>query len=107
MTTPQFIAWLDRKMAEHGVGKLVPPEEVLAAELEERLKSKVPEAITERILREAGCEEQVTTALKAIKRPSGEKLAKGIKELFAREPEREWRNHIEAVASRIKDEGTP
>ena len=25
MTTPQFIAWLDRKMAEHGDGKLVPP----------------------------------------------------------------------------------
>ena len=29
MTTPQFIAWLDRKMAEHGDGKLIPPPEVL------------------------------------------------------------------------------
>jgi ferritin-like protein len=45
--------------------------------------------------------------LKSIKWPNGEKLAEGIKKLFAREPEREWRNHIEAVASRIKDEGEP
>ena len=29
MTTPQFIAWLDAKMAEHGDGKLIPPPEVV------------------------------------------------------------------------------
>ena len=31
MTTPQFIAWLDGKMAEHGDGKLIPPQDVLEA----------------------------------------------------------------------------
>ena len=41
MTTPEFIAWLDGKMAEHGIGKLVPPESVITAELERRLKSKI------------------------------------------------------------------
>ena len=30
MTTPQLIEWLDRKMEEHGHGRLVPPAEVLA-----------------------------------------------------------------------------
>ena len=34
MTTPQFIDWLDAKMAEHGDGKLVPPQTVVKAELE-------------------------------------------------------------------------
>jgi hypothetical protein len=34
MTTPQFIARLDGKIAEHGDGKLTPPCDVFAQELE-------------------------------------------------------------------------
>src|SRR5262249_52737886 len=34
MTTPQFIQWLDDKMAGLGGGKLIPPDDVLVAELE-------------------------------------------------------------------------
>jgi hypothetical protein len=30
MTSPQFIAWLEGKFAEHGVGKVLPDEETLA-----------------------------------------------------------------------------
>jgi hypothetical protein len=41
MTTPQLIDWLDRKMADHGGGKLIPPKHVLERELAERLESKV------------------------------------------------------------------
>jgi hypothetical protein len=54
MTTPNFIAWLDRKMAEHGVGKLVPPDDVLIADFDQRVEQKVRATLTERILREAG-----------------------------------------------------
>ena len=39
MTTPRFIAWLDGKMADQS--KLVPPAEVLAAELDERIEEKL------------------------------------------------------------------
>ena len=39
------------------------------------------------------------TAIAAIKKPSGATLAKGIKRLFKREPDREWRDHIEAIAA--------
>jgi hypothetical protein len=99
MTTPQFIAWLDDKMAEHGSGKLVPPAEVLAAELDERIEKKVRAATTERILREAGFEDQVATAIAAIKTPSAAVLAKGIKQLFKQKADREWRDHIEAIAA--------
>ena len=41
MTTPAFIAWLDRKMAERGDGKLIPPPEVLEVELESELEEQV------------------------------------------------------------------
>ena len=71
MTTPQFIEWLDDKMAEHGDGKLIPPDEVLEQELAERIESKVRADITERILREAGLEDQVAAAVAKIKTPDG------------------------------------
>jgi hypothetical protein len=95
LTTPQFIAWLDRKMAEHGTGKLIPPPEVLEAELAEKLKEKLRADITERILREGGLEAQLADALKMITPPDGAELAAGIRRLFERETDREWRDHIE------------
>ena len=101
MTTPQFIEWLDAKMAEHGDGKLTPPPEVLTAELEGKLKAKVRAIVTERILREANLDAQVGKALKAIKRPSGDDLAKGAGEMFEQSPAREWRSHVEAVVDAI------
>jgi hypothetical protein len=98
MTTPQFIEWLDAKMAEHGSGKLIPPDDVLAAELERRLDVKVRADVTERILREAGLDEQVAAVLKTIKRPSVAEMKDRIGQLFEREPEREWRDLIENEA---------
>ena len=53
-----------------------------------------------RIERKAG--HQVATALAAIKRPSSAKLVKAIKVLFKREPKREWRDHVKAVAASLK-----
>ena len=100
MTTPQLIAWLDAKMAEHGDGKLVPPNEVLENELALRLEHKVRADLTERILREAGLDEQVAAARRAITMPSGATLKREVARLFKREPDREWRDHIEDVASK-------
>lgn len=84
MTTPQFIEWLDGKMADYD--KLVPPDEVLRDELDRRIEAKVRAAVTERILREARFEGQVATAIAAIKKPSAAVLAKGIKQLFKQKP---------------------
>ncbi len=38
MATPQFIAWLDAKMAQHGNGKLIPPAEVMRDHLAEQVR---------------------------------------------------------------------
>jgi hypothetical protein len=97
MTTPRFIEWLDSKMADYG--KLVPPADVLAAELEERIEEKLRTDITERILREARIDDQVAEAIAAIEKPTAAALAEGTRQLFEREPDREWRDHIEAVAN--------
>jgi hypothetical protein len=100
MTTPQFIEWLDGKLAPY-TGKLIPPADVLAAELDSRIEDKVRAAVTERILREADFEAQVAAALAAIRKPAADLLAKGVGQLFARERDRDWRDHIEAVASSV------
>ena len=102
MTTPQFIEWLDAKMADH-VGKLIPPEKVIKAELEARLDTAVRAKITERILREAKLDRQVKAAMKQIKRPSGRTLIQGIKSLFKSDRAKQWRAHIVvAVAECLK-----
>lgn len=103
MSTPQFIQWLDIKMA--GYDKLIPPGDVIDAELDERITTKVRAAITERILREAGLEAQVANAIAVIQKPDPIVLEIGIRDLFRREPDREWRDHVEAVAAELTGEG--
>ena len=73
---------------------------MLEAELAERIEQKVRAAITERILREAGFEDQVAAAIAAIEKPDGAALAEGIKDLFKQEPDCEWRDHIETEAKK-------
>lgn len=103
MTTPQFIGWLDRKMADHGVGKLIPPDDVLSTELETQLEEKIRVDVTERILREARAEDQIAAALAAIVRPDAAALKTGIRALFEEEPEAEWRDHVENVVEEISE----
>jgi hypothetical protein len=99
MTTPQLIEWLDEKLAPYE-GKLIPPNDVLTTELTERIEEKVRAVTSERILREAGFERQVAKAIAKIKMPNAAALVKGIKQLFKQEPDREWRDHIEAIAKK-------
>jgi hypothetical protein len=99
MTTPQFIAWLDGKMA--GYDKLIPPAEVLETELAERIEQKVRDAVTERILREANVDGQVAAAIAAIESPDSTALAAGVKNLFKTAPDAQWRDHIENVANEL------
>ena len=84
-------------MADYG--KLIPPPEALVAELIARIDENLRNVIRERILREAGFEDQVTEAIAAIEMPTAAALAEGTRQLFEREPDREWRDHIEAVVN--------
>jgi hypothetical protein len=97
MTTPQFIEWLDDKMADYD--KLIPPHEVLEMEWSELIESKTRAAITERILREAGLGDQVAAAIAAIEKPSAEELEEGVASSFEQEPDGEWRDYIEDLAN--------
>jgi hypothetical protein len=103
MTTPQFIAWLDRKLA--GYDKLIPLADILETELEERIEKKVRDAVTARILREANVDAQVAAAITVIATPDSTALASGFKQLFEATPDAEWRNYIETVATELAGAG--
>jgi len=96
MTTSQFIEWLDGKMADYD--KLIPPAAVLDAELNKRIETRIRAALTEQILREAGLEERVAAAVAAVAKPDATALQNGIRQLFERQPDAEWRDHITAIA---------
>ncbi len=101
MTTPQFIAWLDGKMVAYD--KLIPPGAVIEAELGKSIEAKVRADITARILRDAGLENQATATIAAIAKPGAAVLAEGIRRLFGRKPDSEWRDHVEAIARELTD----
>jgi hypothetical protein len=95
MTTPQFIQWLNGKMAN--CDKLIPPGHVLDAELANEIDSRLRTEITKRILREARLDAQVAAAVASLTKPTGSELEHGIRAMFEKELEREWRAHISAV----------
>lgn len=101
MTTPQLIEWLNKKITTFGSGKLIPPSDVLEQDLADRIEEKVRDAVTENILREARVDDRIAAAIAAITTPDGAKLTRDIKRLFKQQSDREWRDAIEAVASRV------
>jgi hypothetical protein len=103
MSTPRLIAWLDGKMAEHGDGKLIPPADVLESELAKSVEAKVRADLTEQILREGNFEPRVAAAIATIETPDAATLKADIEQLFGREQDRAWRDHIEAVATTLKN----
>jgi hypothetical protein len=101
MTTPQFIRWLDDKMAAFGNGKLVPPARVLTEDLSGTIEIRLHRQITDRILREAGIEEKVAAALQAIHLPVPAELHRTIGDALLDQPEASWRAAIERLANQL------
>jgi hypothetical protein len=101
MTTPQFIAWLDGKMVGYE-GKLIPPPDVIEAELDDRIEDKIRAEVSERILRAAGFEDQVAATIAVVKKPTATALANGTRELLAQEPDREWRDYVKGIVAHLE-----
>jgi hypothetical protein len=57
--------------------------------------------LTARILLEADFEGQIARALHEIERPIDAAMVSDISRMLERAPEREWREHIEAVAAEL------
>jgi len=63
MGTPEFIAWLDCKMEEHGNGRLVPPTNVMTERLRQATGAVVEEAVKEKLLAKHHLADKVAAAM--------------------------------------------
>jgi hypothetical protein len=105
MRPSQLIAWLDGKMAEY-VGKVVPPGDVLAESLEEGVRARLTEQITQDILRQANIAERVEREYSrrqpAILASLGT-LEDDVRRALDSDPERHWTAPVDQVADRLTD----
>jgi DNA topoisomerase VI subunit B len=90
-TSAELIAWLDRKMAEHGAGKLVPPDDILVDGFGERVRARaeiaVAEAIGRRLDAEVGAIEAEQAVATAAIRAEIEHVTAGLRTQLARASE--------------------
>lgn len=101
MTTPQFLSWLDAKMDEHGVGKVVPPASVITAEAEARLETELRKRITKRVLREANIDAQVAEARTAITLPREQLAPDAINRWLDENPDESWRDRVDELVDEV------
>jgi hypothetical protein len=105
-TSPQFIAWLDGKMAAFS-GKVIPPAAILAERLESGVRKRVRESITKRVLAEARVDDQVDRAMAEL----GPRMADVTAELpglvaadLHDDPRRHWTETVAARAENVAEE---
>jgi hypothetical protein len=104
MTTPEFIVWLDGKMAKHGQGKVIPPPTVMGDYLAQSLHQQLEASIRERILREAGLAGQVQAAMAKLEpalRSRADGLASHVGLSLTDNPADSWRAPIERLAAEM------
>ena len=104
MTTPQFIEWLDRKMSEHGQGKIIPPGQVMSDFLAESLQGRLETRIREKILAEADFPGQVQRAITTLQPEVARHavdLPRHVEASLAVSPADSWRAPIERIAEEL------
>lgn len=101
MSTPQLLTRLDRKMAELSQGKLVPPAEVVTAQLHKSVEKCLTSEIQTRILRDARAEVQIADAVRAVSgevERAGKVLANLLSGELGKKPDQPWREPVESKA---------
>ena len=106
MSTPQFLQWLDDKMEKYGLGKMIPPEAVLADELYEKAREKLAQEITDKILKENDAEGQIERAfeeLKPVLNMKTKELTNDVAKCLMEKPDESWRDPVHKVACRLAE----
>lgn len=96
MTTPEFIQWLDGKMAEYA-GKIVPPKKVLNATYEAEGEKAIRADLTRRILEDADIDGKTSLVQSVMEMPDD--LAPIVRNALVDEPEVRWDKPVEIRAT--------
>jgi hypothetical protein len=101
MTMPQFIAWLDEKMVEHGVGKVIPPTDYVLDTIMDDTDEYLRNEIRERILAEADIDGQVESALDQVVFPSADEIESRLPTYLNDNPLEHWSDWASETAKSI------
>jgi hypothetical protein len=104
MTTPQFLQWLESKMDEHGIGKVIPDTFTLSEKLSENVKNIIQEKIKNDILENAGYDELVRQAVREKHeeiRNETSNLRNRVDSALQDELENHWTEPIKEIAKEI------
>ncbi|MDB5575869.1 MAG: hypothetical protein JWR80_1045 [Bradyrhizobium sp.] len=101
MTMPQFMEWLDGKMIEHGVTKVVPPVDVIREAVRDEVESEVRLNLTDRILEEADLEGQVENTMAQLVVPSDQTIEAEIPLYLKENPTDRWKTWANLTAMEI------
>ena len=99
MTSPQFIAFLERKLKEHGIAKVVPDKDELEKSCKFFVRNLAIEKIVRRELKGRKFDDD------AIKVPNN--LAGKVKKLLSRHPELRWDSALYQVAGGKLEKSEP
>jgi hypothetical protein len=105
MTSRQFVEWLERKFEEHGVEKVIPPEDVAADRLRAAAEGSYRANLSEQILKEAGFEDQVRAKMVEVKKKSylqdPSRLITFIKEKLKESPALHWSQPVVTLGEEL------
>jgi hypothetical protein len=111
MTSPQFLIWLDEKIAPHDTGKVVPPRDVITERLTDDAEALVRERLAARILADAGFDAQVADIMATLEptiQTSAQALPDTLRAAFDADPTMPWtapvREHAETLAALTTEE---
>jgi hypothetical protein len=103
MSTPQFLGWLDVKLAPYA-GKVIPPAGVMIDRLKGRVKQGLRTSISERILAGAGLGGRVDAAVARLAprvAAASESIADVVAGELIRNPHEPWVDPVDRVAEAI------
>ncbi len=107
MNTAKFIAWLDRKMAEHGAGKVIPPGPAIVGRLVASVTAAVRDRITQELLKTGGLDRLVAaemTRLTPTLRATGTRLAADLPSKLAAPRPELWSDLVDQEAAAVAGE---
>lgn len=103
MTTPEFIQWLEDKMEEHGVGKVIPTADVLHKTLEVSTEKLIQQQVMESILAKNDFQGRVEQALIEAQ-SSIDRAKEGIADRVGNELQHNPHSRWDATVSKIANE---
>ena len=94
MTSPQFIAFVKRKLHEHGIGKIIPDQDLLAKTYASREKGRRFQEAAKRI---------AATMPRMEKSRAPKDLQRRVRKYLKEHPEKRWDDAVSAiVAERVR-----